>query len=338
MKAIKYLVILLCIVFIGGAIYFSLQDGAINEEQEVTVDAPIPLVYEVLTDFSKWDEWNKHITIEDSSNQLLLNDVDATAKYKYGSAEFGTLTLKSLDSLDSVKFDFISKGGTSLSLNILLDSIEKNQTKIKTIVTGDRDLTDKIVARFLSDEITDEMIPALQDPFIDSLDASLKSMMATYTISEPFKTATSGGFHLMMTQSTNVGFVPELRNKIEAGIINFMRRHNIAASGPTKLIYDQVDQQNGTAIITVAIPIQEKIITEVNSSIICQYKNPVEAIRCTLNGDTQNLELVRTKIDKFIEQQGLSRSSYAPWEVYRVDAEDVYNPANQITEVYIPVE
>ncbi len=340
MKAFKYIVILLCIVFIGGAIYFSLKDGSFEDQQEVSVDAPAPLVYDVIANFSKWNEWNSRVSFGDlnEEQQQLLNDVDAAVKYQYNEEDYGTLTMVSLDSLKSARFDFVSKKGTSLSLNVQIDTTEDNFTKLKTTVTGDRDLTDKIVAEFFTDEITDEMIPALQEPFENSLNNALQKMMAQYEISEPFETATSGGYHLMMTQSTNLGYVQELRKKLEAAIINYMRRQNITASGSTKLIYDQIDDQNGTAIITVAIPVQEKIITEVNSTIICAYKNPVKAVRCTLVGDIKNLDLVKTKINKFIEQQGLSRSSYAPWEVYRKDASEVYNPAEQITEVYIPVE
>ena len=340
MKAFKYIVILLCIVFIGGAVFYSLKDGSIENQQEVIIDAPAPLVYDALSNFSSWEQWNDHLDLEGlkDDQKMLLNDVDAIVDYKYNEDEFGTLKIASLDSLSSAQFDFVSKKGTSLTLNVQIDTTEGNATKLKTTVTGNRDLTDKIVADLFSDEITEEMIPALQEPFEKSLNSALQKMMAQFEISEPFETTTSGGYHLMMTQSTNLGYVQELRKKLEAAVVNYMRRQNIAASGPTKLIYDQVDQQNGTAIITVAVPVAEKIVTEVNSTIICAYKNPVMAVRCTLVGDIKNLDLAKTKINKFIDQQGLSRSSYAPWEVYRKDASDVYNPAEQITEVYIPVE
>lgn len=320
--------------------FYSLKDGSVEHQQENTVNAPAPLVYDALSDLSSWGRWNDHVNLEDLNDdqRILLNDVDAIVDYQYDEDELGTLKIARLDSLSSAEFDFVSKNGTSLTLNVRIDTTESNATKLKTTVTGDRDLTDKIVADFFKDEITDVMIPALQEPFEKSLDSALQKMMAQYEISEPFETTTSGGYHLMMTQSTNLGYVQELRKKLEAAVVNYMRRQNIIASGPTKLIYDQVDLQNGTAIITVGIPVAEKIITEVNSSIICAYKNPVMAVRCTLVGDIKNLGLAKTKISKFIEQQGLSRSSYAPWEVYRKDASDVYNPAEQITEVYLPVE
>ncbi|MGB5981618.1 MAG: hypothetical protein WBG46_05695 [Nonlabens sp.] len=339
MKAAKYIFFLLCIAFVGGAIYFSLLSGEIKVQKELIINAPTPLVVEVLEDFGQWGSWNENVDIvpiNDGLNGDSENTV-ALVNYQYENDESGTLTREDSDTDKNKRYSFKTEDNRELQMTIKLDSLDINSTKLLINIEGERDLKNKITSRLLGDDVTEEIIPSLTKPF-DQLEKALKAKMQEFSITQPMKTATSGGYHLMMTQSTNLGFIHELKVKMETQILSYMSKNRIRPTGKTKLIFDKRDTDNNTAIITVAIPVQEKVITEMAGTIICAYKDPNSVVKSSLEGNLNNLVKVWKKMDDFISNNGLTQSNYAPWMVYEVDKSTVYNPADQITTLYIPVE
>ena len=336
MKAFKYIIILILILIVGGAIYFSLQDGGIEENKEIIVDAPTPLVYEYISDYKNWDTWNPNVPAQISGEQI-TNDVDAQIPYSYDKNENGTLTIQSLDSLSNASFIFNSDDVKDLDFSIILKPTEDNKTKLIASIKGERSLENKIWTTILGDEISDEIIPALMNPIV-SIGSSLKELMSKKVVEAPFKTTISGGYHLYITQSTNLGNVESLKDQLESTIMYYMSARNITATGNTKVFYETKDLNNNLALITVGIPVGEKIITEVNSQVLCGFKESEDVIKTTLKGDTQFLDEAWKKGSEFILLNGLTRKESPVFEVYRVKMSDVYNPAEAVTDVYIPVK
>ena len=57
MKFIKFLLFLVLIAIIAGAIYFATQDGTYQIESSREINAPKEVVYEIVQDLKTWEDW-----------------------------------------------------------------------------------------------------------------------------------------------------------------------------------------------------------------------------------------------------------------------------------------
>ena len=58
MKIIKYLLFLLLIAIIAGSIYVATKDGDYAIEESRIINAPTPLLFNEVSDFSTWATWS----------------------------------------------------------------------------------------------------------------------------------------------------------------------------------------------------------------------------------------------------------------------------------------
>lgn len=98
------------------------------------------------------------------------------------------------------------------------------------------------------------------------------------------------------------------------------------------------DAINSDVIFSTAIPIQNKEITALESNVLCSYQKPGKAVKITLKGAYNNLEEAWRKGEKFIAQNGLAKSEEAPYEIYKTNPVLTPNPANYLTEIYLPIQ
>src|SRR5690606_10318715 len=103
-------------------------------------------------------------------------------------------------------------------------------------------------------------------------------------------------------------------------------------------IYNQIDNANNTVIFSAGIPVREQVITPEGSPVVCGFMEPVSTVKTTLKGNYNHLAETYTKTREYIEKNGLQIDPERKiFEVYITDPEEVPNPANWVTEVYIPI-
>ena len=63
-----------------------------------------------------------------------------------------------------------------------------------------------------------------------------------------------------------------------------------------------------------------------------------EALKTTLKGNYTNLSEAWTEAYKYISENNLEQSDLKPFEIYQNDPGEFPNPADWITEIYIPIK
>jgi effector-binding domain-containing protein len=87
------------------------------------------------------------------------------------------------------------------------------------------------------------------------------------------------------------------------------------------------------------VPVTDKVITDADSGIQTGMLKPFTALKTTLKGNYDKLEEAWTTAMKHIADNGIKEVPTNPYlEVYQTDPMTVVNPADWITEIYIPVE
>src|SRR5690606_37555571 len=102
--------------------------------------------------------------------------------------------------------------------------------------------------------------------------------------------------------------------------------------------YNEFDDANGTVIFSTGVPVKEQVITPQGSPVVCGFMEPVSAVKISLKGNYDHLPEAYTKGRQYIEKNDLSIDLNGKmFEVYISNPDEVPNPADWLTEIYIPI-
>ena len=109
-------------------------------------------------------------------------------------------------------------------------------------------------------------------------------------------------------------------------------------AGMPLTVYNEMNSENGSIIMSNGIPVTEKIILPSGSEISCGYIPKTKSLKTTLLGNYTNLPKAWEETMAYLGKNSLEASDIKPFEIYTTDPGEVPNPANWRTEIYVPVK
>jgi len=94
----------------------------------------------------------------------------------------------------------------------------------------------------------------------------------------------------------------------------------------------------GAVIMSNALPMKEKTVVAGDTNILNGYMPKMKVVKVTLKGNYTNLGAAWGEAFAYMSANNLEQSSEKPFEIYSNDPGDFPNPANWITEIYIPIK
>lgn len=339
MKALKYIFILLLVAIIAGAVYFSLQDGKYEVKRSALVEAPPSLVFNQISDFENWDNWNTLIQGSEVNVQLNEQTTGVDTQFSFTDEDgTGTVTITSLEPNNSISMETVYEHGLSTSRATTVYNLVQTEkgTEVSITRTGEKGLLEKAYATLIGENI-DQVVGSIYEESLKNLNKYLIAEMKKYTINVDGLIDYSGGYYLYMSSSANLNNISKLQTQMLRSIHSFMNDNKIDSYGADMLIYEKFDEQASSAIFSAAVPVRDRIITAEDSRILVGLMEPQSAIKITLKGAYENLAEAWAKGAEYIRANGLQTSDKPPFEVYKTDPSQIDNPANYITEIYLPV-
>ena len=98
-----------------------------------------------------------------------------------------------------------------------------------------------------------------------------------------------------------------------------------------------VTVENGI-IMSQAIPVQNKVTVTGDSNVLCGYIPKTKVLKTTLKGNYTNLTKAWEVTMKHLAENNMEQSDILPFEIYQTDPGKVPNPADWVTEIYIPIK
>jgi effector-binding domain-containing protein len=339
MKTLKYILILLLILIIGGAVYFSLKDGTYEITETRVIEAPAPLVFDQIDDFKEWENWNPWQRMEGVSSKMGEQTAGVDGYYtftdEYGK---GKMTFTGIDPDKSVKMDMFYDSGMAQSNSKVIMDLEQveNGTQVTWSIKGEQGLMEKVVGTLFGIDMEEEIRPEYKKG-LENLDNYVTAAMEKFSINVDGITETGGGYHLYMSSSASMDNFSTIMSQMMQNIMSYMNRNDIDMYGNPMSIYEKFEPANNSVIFSAAIPVRDRVITETDSNVLCSYQEPGKAVKVTLKGSYDNLRASWQQGEDFILQNGLEKSTAPPFEVYKTDPMLTPNPADYITEIYIPI-
>lgn len=334
----KYIVLLFLVVLVAGAVYLATLDGTYEVSRSRLVQADPNVVFNDLNDYRNWEDWGPWFE-EDSTLQVTYakSTAGVGASYSWTGADGGgtmrTLSLKEPEKIGQEIIFHTPFGDTQAEVYWNLDE-EGEQTNVTWGIRGEM----PFFTRFMAKDMEVQMGPMLErglELFGENLDKKLK----IYSIDSVGVVDWSGGFYLYLTVSSRIRDISDRIPSMMGEIQNYVKENGIRVSGSPFTLYHQFDPVNGNAMFSVCYPVTERILTDGDSDILTGFKERGKYFKVVLKGSYMNSEKAwnaamdgSSALDDFTGIEGGE-----PFEVYVNDPSNTPNPADLITEIFIPV-
>lgn len=342
MKIFKYLFFLLLIFIIGASIYIATKDGKFQVEQKQMIAAPQEVAFNEVNDFTTWKNWEPWSA---EATDMIINYGEKTsgngASYSWSSEEMGdgsitTIKANPYTSIDQ-EITFKTPFGESTSEVYW----EFQQSGDSTLVTwgmkGEQSFMEKAAFTFQKQSLNEMMNPMFKKG-LDNLQESLKEKMETYSINVDGVTQHGGGYYMYVTTASKISQVSDRMTKMINEVGNYMDQNNIEKVGNPFILYNQWNEDAGTAIYSAAYSTPSEVVTPAESTVLTGFMPNQRTLKTTLKGDYKNLKEAWDSAYQYIQENGLTADPNAqPFEVYVNGPMDSANPAKWITHIYIPL-
>lgn len=344
MKILKYLFFILLIGIIGFTIYVATLDGDFHVKENLTIEAPREMLFDEVNNYETWKEWA--LMAEENPNLI----VDYSDKRKGEGAEYtwktddiqGKITTTKVIPGKTIEQKAVIKTSAGEAVRQIYWNFENTEegTKITWEIKGEQSFMEKAYS-LTRDNTISERLQTMMKTGLGHLSQNLKAAMDEFSVNVDGLTQHSGGFYMYMTTASRNS--PKVLNeKIEriiAQVHHYMEENHITLSGPPMTVYNQIDEQNGTVIISSGISTSNRIIPSPESEVLCGFLPSQNVLKTTLRGNYKYLPKAWEAARRYLTQNGFEIPENAePFEVYARNPGDSQNPAEWVTELYIPIQ
>ncbi|UZO80920.1 hypothetical protein NBT05_00185 [Aquimarina sp. ERC-38] len=341
MKIIKYIFFLLLLCIIAGSIYIGTKNGSFEVTEEQTFNAPDKLLYQSITDYTSLPKWNPFESTEDQFTYS--NDKSSATTGNWKDEDGTSYRLSTLQKIPftKVKQRLQEPDKDSLYYDQLIWKLEREQdqqTKVTLTVKGELTFKEKLFQLLNNKELATDKGELIRRTFF-KMEQHLDTLMNAYTINTTGITEYGGGFYMYMATASTIKAMPQKLSEMIPVVKNYITKNNIAQTGSSFTIFNDFNTQLGTTIFSAAIPVRDRVITPAESKVLCDFMPRQTVIKTILKGDYKYLTEAWDKTRQFATERNLSVSATLPaFEIYQVSSSTESNPAEWITELYLPIE
>lgn len=343
MKIFKYLLFLLLIILIAGSIYVATKDGTYQLEESRTIDAPIEMVFNEVNEYKNWENWEPWSRDSDDMIKEYDEKTRGTgAGYSWKSESAGdgkitTIEAKPFTSLDQ-EISFITPFGTSTSDVYWKFEEQTDSTKVTWGMKGKQSFMEKLAFSFQSETLSEMMRPMFKEG-LANMETSVENKMEKYTINIDGVIQHGGGYYMYTTTASKITQVNERLKNMIADVTSYMENNNIEISGKPFALYNEWNEEAGTAIFSAGVFTPSQVVTPGDSRILNDNLPNQKVLRTTLKGDYKNLKEAWDAAYQYIEENELTvNQEENAFEVFFTGSEQSSNPADWVTQIHIPVE
>ncbi len=341
MKILKYLLLLILIVVIGGAIYLATLDGNFDVQRSKVIKAPVEMVYQKVNDYKTWESWSPWL-YKDPDTKLTFGDITTGtgASYSWDSEnkDVGAGSMETVESIENQsitqKIFFTKPWESESDIYWSFKAAQDGGTEVTWGMKGEM----PFMARYMASKM-DEYVGPDYEKGLAKLDSVIQTDMKKYSVVVNGETMHSGGYYLYNSGSCKIEEVEKTMGEMMSAVTEYVIKNNINIAGPVFSLYHKWDQENNAVIFSCAVPVSDRVITDKDSGIQTGMLKPFKSVKTTLNGDYDNLKEAWETTMKYIADNNLQEvQGMASLEAYLVDQMKAPNPADWVTEIYIPIK
>ncbi len=304
MKTIKKLFFILAPLFILFSLYLATRDGQFQIEAHKDIEAPAELIDKEIPGILR----HTRSRLAGLLNATILSGTPENARD-------------------------IPPGTAYLSWKI--DDTTTTAIRLTYRISGTRDFSGKFKALLgleSGDQVKDILMHSL-----DSLDLRLRQMMNEYSITPLGVTEYSGGFFVANTTTCTFDEIPARMDEMLPAVLFYCIGKEFPISGHPFTLYHRYDEAEKTAEFSCCVPVSERVTAEGDFNL--GYMERGTYFKTRLKGSYRYSDEAWRKAFDFARKEGIEIDSKGkPFEVYVAGHSKSPNPADWITDIYLPVK
>lgn len=340
MKIFKYLIYLILLFGIGGAILISTDKGEYTTSGTKTIEAPREMVYTYFRNWENWKAWHKRWT-EDSTTSLHSEDNTLEWASKNEMYEKGKAKLTKSIPYSVIAFNTkiaTSSGEMEQQNKIELKKEGERNTKIEWNSKVKLSFWQKVKVRFGKG---DKYIHSETDLFLSSLE-TLESILISKMNehhSEVVGMTLLPAANYIHTASSNTkeNFIALATQKINQ-LYSYTEQYGIPVKDVPEIIIHKLEnnQQNLLFSVALALPAEYELKIE-NPELVIGTFEEQSALKTTLIGNYKYWEETLNQGIEYLEKQRLEYPLEEGIVIKWINFKQLpVNPAEWLTEIYIP--
>lgn len=336
MRILKYLFLLMVLLFIGVTVYIATLKGDFKVKQTAIIHSPRGVVFDYVNDYKNWETFGSWMTKEHGITFVYpAKTMGAGAQFNWDNgSDNGSLKTYFVKENNSIQQKGYFNGTTAEMHWKLNDTV--GGTTITVEARGKMDLLTKI-STFFSGGFGSVANDALEKS-LRNLDKTLAYEMKTYSIKVNGIVQRNSGFCLKQTVTCRIKSLPRNIKIMMPKMLHFFKKNNLSMSGKPFILYERYDRANDIVTFSVCAPTAEQIFITSGSEITSGEIVPFTCLKTTLTGDYSHLKEAWTKAENYIRDNGYTPNFAGKYaEVYIKTIDDVKQPSKWITEIHIPV-
>ena len=337
MKALKYILLLLLVLVIGFSIYIAVQPNSFEVTRTKTINAPKEVIYNNIIDFKNWEPWNSWKEAKPETKIMLSDQTKGIGGSYSWEDEDGIGTMKTLATIPNASITQEMQFGDFPENDVTwsLKDNENGTTEVTWTISG-KDLSFGFKAFATVTGGMEKQIGPHYERSLVLLDSVLQEDMKRYHIEINGITEYGGGFYLYKTTNANSQNISAKMGQNFGALMQFMSQNDIKQTGMPLTVYN--DMSSANVIMSNGIPVKERIEIPADSDVSINFIPNTKALKTTLKGNYTYLSKAWEATMKHLAENGLEQSEHQPFEVYTTDPGNYPNPADWVTEIYIPIK
>lgn len=339
MKAFKLIVFLLLILIIGACTYVAVQPNNYEVVRTRTINAPATLIYDNIVEFRTWETWSSWIEKKPDTKITYPDQTKGVGGSYTWEDDDGIGNMKTIAATPSTYIEqsmqFEDYEPSKVTWNF--ETTDDGKTKVNWTIKGDKvPFGFKLFAVFSGG--FDSMIGPDFERGLEKLDSLIVDSMTKFEVKIDGVTEYGGGFYVYKTTLANDQNISQVMGQQFGDIMGYLIPNKITPIGmPFTIYHTDMSQPGNNVTMSQAMPIATKVNPPEDSNILCDYIPKTKVLKTTLKGNYSNLSKAWEQTMKHISENNLEQSDIKPFEIYTNDPGDFSNPADWITEIYIPL-
>ncbi|WBL26609.1 GyrI-like domain-containing protein [Zunongwangia sp. HGR-M22] len=343
MKIFKYLLFLLLIVLIGASIYIATKDGNFQVEETQIFDAPQELIFNEVNNFENWQYWAPWSTTSKANISFGDTIKGVGASYAWEKGPIGEGRLKTIESkpfseiTQKIKIsNLLGEANNKVSWNF--DPLENNKTQVTWTIKGSQSFKEKFWSLFEDQTLAERIQPEIGKG-LAAMQKVIDNKMNEYSITVDGVVNHGGGYYMYMTTASKISQVNSKMRPMITEVSNFMETQGFEKLGNPVVIYNEWNQSNNSAIFSAGYFTPNEVRTPIDADVLNGGMPNQKVLKTVLKGKYDNIEEAWKKAYEYIDENGLEIAQDAKaFEVYITNPIETVNPADWITNIYIPIK
>ena len=338
MRFLKYLLLLVLVGLVAGSIYLASLDGTYDVKRSRTIRADPEVVFNDLNDYRNWADWGPWYE-QDSTIAVSYSDktVGQGASYSWtseeGDGEMTTLLAQPNERIESEILFKTPFGEMRTESYWIIREIEDG-TELTWGMKGEM----PFLTRFMASTMEEQMGP-MEERGLELCEENLIRKIKIHSIEAQGVVDYSGGFYLYLTSSSKISTMNKKFKPMRDEVKDYADASGIRITGRPFTIYHKFDVENGTTMFSVGYPVPERVITGKKTDVLTGFMDRGKYFKTVLKGSYDYSEDAwEFAMSRAEEIEGYAVDEMGePFEIYVNLPGETPNPADLVTEIYIPV-